>query len=282
VLPPPPHRSRYLPPGQPSDAQLIAQVRAGATAAYETLYSRHVIAACALARHLSAPGAEADDLVSEAFARVLGILRRGQGPDAAFRPYLLSTLRRVACDRTRRERVLGLSADVGERADERSGRTEPHDAALASLERSLAVRALSRLPERWRAVLWHTEIDDASPADIAPLFGLTPNGVAALAYRAREGLRQAYLQECLAEPADERCRPAAGRLGAWVRGGLGKRDTAQVEAHLSECSRCRVLAAELTEVNASLTGMAESRAGPLRCFPPNVHPATVHRRSAGS
>jgi anti-sigma factor RsiW len=88
------------------------------------------------------------------------------------------------------------------------------------------------------------------------LLGLTPNGVSALAYRAREGLRQAYLQEYLAEPAEEGCRRAAGKLGAWIRGGLGKRENARVEAHLSECGQCRALAAELTGVNASLTRRA--------------------------
>jgi len=239
-------------PGQLTDNELIIQVREGVTAAYATLYTRHAIAAFALARQLARPATEADDLVSEAFARVLAILRRGQGPDAAFRPYLLTTLRRVAYDRTHHDRMLEFSADAGAQAAHRPAGTEFHDAALASLERSLAVRALSRLPERWRAVLWHTEIDDASPADIAPLFGLTPNGVAALAYRARERLRQAYLQEHLAEPVGEGCRPAAGKLGAWVRGGLGKRNTARVHAHLSTCGRCRELAAELADVNVSL------------------------------
>ena len=55
----------------------------------------------------------------------------------------------------------------------------------------MIARAFASLPERWQAVLWHTEIEGARPADVAPLLGLTANSVAALAYRAREGLRQA-------------------------------------------------------------------------------------------
>jgi DNA-directed RNA polymerase specialized sigma24 family protein len=43
------------------------------------------------------------------------------------------------------------------------------------------------LPERWQAVLWHTEIEGSRPAEVASLLGLTANGVAALGYRAREG-----------------------------------------------------------------------------------------------
>jgi hypothetical protein len=66
-------------------------------------------------------------------------------------------------------------------------------------DRSLASRAFARLPERWQEALWHTEIEGLSPADAAPLMGLSPNGMSALAYRARGGLREAYLQVHLAQ-----------------------------------------------------------------------------------
>ena len=103
-------------------------------------------------------------------------------------------------------------------------------------------------------MLWHTEIEGQSPAEVAPILGLTANGVSALAYRAREGLRQAYLQVHLAETTDRHCRTAAERLGAWTRGGLAKREKAQVEAHLDDCDRCRALAAELADVNGAMRG----------------------------
>ena len=59
-------------------------------------------------------------------------------------------------------------------------------------EDAFATAALAALPQRWQRVLWHTEVEGLSAAEIAPLLGLAPNAVAALAYRAREGLRQAY------------------------------------------------------------------------------------------
>jgi transcriptional regulator len=102
-------------------------------------------------------------------------------------------------------------------------------------------------------VLWHTEIAGLSPAAVAPILGLTPNGVSALAYRAREGLRQAYLQVYLAETIKQRCRATTDRLGAWTRDGLSKREKAQVEAHLNECVDCLALAAELAELNSTFT-----------------------------
>ncbi|WP_344430369.1 sigma-70 family RNA polymerase sigma factor, partial [Amycolatopsis minnesotensis] len=244
------------PTGQ-SDAELIASVRAGAIAAYGTLYERHVTAAYNLARQLSRSTAEADDLVSDAFAKVLDTLRAGKGPDSAFRAYLLTALRHTAYDKTRKDRKIDLNEDMSDLS--RTGGTAGEaltvpfsDTAVAGLERTMAAKAFARLPERWQAVLWHTEIERQSPAEVAPLLGLTANGVSALAYRAREGLRQAYLQVHLAETSAERCRATADRLGAWTRDGLSKRERAQVETHLDECDRCRALAAELADVNGAL------------------------------
>ncbi|MFD0803952.1 zf-HC2 domain-containing protein, partial [Streptomonospora algeriensis] len=129
------------------------------------------------------------------------------------------------------------------------------DPAVAGLERSLIARAYLSLPERWQAVLWYTEIEGHKPADAAPELGMNPNSVAALAYRAREGLRQAYLQMHLAGRAAETCRPTVGRLGAYVRGGLAKRETTSVARHLDGCGNCREVCAELVDVNVGLRGV---------------------------
>ncbi|MCE6999371.1 sigma-70 family RNA polymerase sigma factor [Saccharothrix sp. S26] len=238
----------------PSDAELIDSVRGGDVDAYGQLYERHVTAAYNLARQLARSSAEADDLVSDAFAKVLDALRAGRGPDSAFRAYLLTALRHTAYDKTRRDRKVELSDDVAEAAPEATS-VPFSDTAVAGLERSMAAKAFARLPERWQTVLWHTEIEGQTPAEVAPLLGLTANGVSALAYRAREGLKQAYLQVHLAETQAERCRATVDRLGAWTRGGLSKRETTQVEAHLDECTRCRALAAELADVNGALRGI---------------------------
>jgi len=88
---PPP--AEPLPPG---DTDLIAASRAGDAAAYDTLYRRHVASAHSLARQLVRNRAEADDVVAETFAKILDLLHRGGGPDDAFRPYLLTAVRRSA------------------------------------------------------------------------------------------------------------------------------------------------------------------------------------------
>uniref|UniRef100_UPI000A3FDC87 sigma-70 family RNA polymerase sigma factor n=1 Tax=Nocardiopsis trehalosi TaxID=109329 RepID=UPI000A3FDC87 len=234
------------------DDALLDAVRAGDSAAYAVLYERHDAAARGLARQLVRGESEVDDVVAETFTRVLSVVRRGGGPRDGFRPYLLTALRHVAYDRTRGERRQVATDDM-----ETFDSGEPFvDPALEGLERSLIARAFLSLPERWQAVLWHTEIEGVRPAEAAPLLGMTPNSVAALAYRAREGLRQAYLQMHLAGgAAAEACRPALRLLGAYVRGGLAKRDTAVVDTHLDGCGRCREVCAELMDVNVGLRGI---------------------------
>jgi hypothetical protein len=129
------------------------------------------------------------------------------------------------------------------------------DPTVTGFESVAAAQAFAALPERWQAVLWHTEVEGEKPAQVAPLLGLTPNGVSALAYRAREGLRQAYLQQHLADVANDRCRWATERLGAYVRGGLTKRENTNMREHLDECPRCTAVYLELVEVNSSLPAL---------------------------
>lgn len=240
-----------LEPEVESDPYLISLVRGGDTDAFGKLYERHVGAAQRLARVLARDPSDADDLVAETFVRVLAALRGGRGPDTAFRAYLLTALRHTLYDRGRRERRIEYTDDLTPYERPIPG----EDPLLAKLETSYAARAFNRLPERWRAVLWHTEVEGESPAQVAPLLGLTPNGVAALAYRARERLRQMYLQEHIVATGSPRCHWTGEHLGGYVRATLARRDRSKVEDHLAECAACRVLHRELTEENSGLRGV---------------------------
>ena len=266
------------------DAELIARVRDGDTGAYAVLYERHVTAGRGLARQLLRGDAEVDDAVAEAFTRVLSVIQRGGGPTDAFRPYLLTAVRNAAHDRGRGDKRQVVTEDM-----ESVAPGQPFvDPALEGLERSLIARAFLSLPERWQAVLWHTEIEGARPAEVGPLLGMKANGVAALAYRAREGLRQAYLQMHLAGgAAPQACRPTIDLLGAYVRGGLAKRETGRVDAHLDGCGHCREVFAELVDVNVGLRGIVlpifagAGAAGYLAAGPGAVTGAGWNRLSRG-
>jgi len=234
----------------PSDAVLIDAVRRGDMAAFRVLYERHVVVARRVAVSLAASGAERDDLVAEAFTQILRMLRSGRGPDEEFRAYLLRTMRNAMINWRRRDVAVSLWADVPDAP------VAAYDDPIGThLHATVAAEAFASLPERWRMVLWRTEIDGESPAQIAPQLGMTANGVAALAYRAREGLRQAYLDQHL--PTVEtggrgNCRTVVELLPGWVRHGLTTRRMRRVATHLDHCPRCRGLATDLSRLNHEL------------------------------
>src|SRR5690349_9548755 len=230
---------------------------AGIGRSYGELYVEYAPAARGLALSMVPPDV-ADDIVAEAFARVLAAIRAGGGPDHAFRPYLLAAVRNLANDWIAARRRVTVIGDLDEEAGDRSAPLisgSSGDAATeaeARAEARLIVRAFSRLPERWRAVLWQLEVEGKAPAEVAPVFGLSGNGVSALAMRAREGLRQAYLQEHIGTNIPASCRTYAENLGAGTRGRLSPRRQAAMQDHLGHCPACQDLFTELSELNRKL------------------------------
>jgi hypothetical protein len=98
-------------------------------------------------------------------------------------------------------------------------------------------------------------VEGQKPADSAPQLGMSANSVSALAFRAREGLRQAFLTMHLSDISETECRWVNEHLGAYVRQGLSKRDTTKVQTHLEGCRRCTAMYLELTEVNSNLSAI---------------------------
>ena len=219
-----------------SDADLLDAIRNGDPEPYGVLQERHAPAALALARWLLPDPVEAEAAVTRTFATVLQLIRRGRGPESAFRPYLLTALRLT----------IAGEADGADPA-------RPYvDPALAGIERSLMARTFFAMPERWRLVLWHTEVEGAAPEDVAPLLGLQPEGVTALAGRARDGLRRAYLQAHMPEARVAACRRALGAMGGHLRGTLPPKECRWVTEHLRRCAACKIVRTELSDVDRAL------------------------------
>lgn len=237
--------------GTPTDdSQLINAVRSGDISAFAQLYQRYVKVAYTAARQLARSSVEADDLVADTFHALLVVLLSRRGPDSAFRAYLLTALRHRFADLRRKDSKIDPVADVTSVLDSVPVSASRQDFAT-TVEHALVTAAFRRLPEHWRLVLWYRDIEARSPAEIATLLGLTANGVSALTYRAREGLRQAYLQEHVAPAHAEQCKPTIDMLGAWTRHGLRRRAALQVEEHLATCGPCRSLAIELADISST-------------------------------
>ncbi|KUN10183.1 RNA polymerase subunit sigma-24 [Streptomyces yokosukanensis] len=260
MLPPPRERPS-------DDGALIERMRGGDDSAYEELYRRHADAVRRYARTCCRDGHTADDLTAEVFARMLQAVRGGSGPQHAVRAYLLTSVRRVAAHWTRSARREQLVDDFATFAQQAARGAEVSDddtvdlgadvRALHEAEQSMAMRAFRSLPERWQAVLWHTEVEDESPSDVAVLFGLDANGTRVLASRAREGLKQAYLQAHVSASlvGDEECARYADQLGTYARRKLRIRAERGLRKHLEECAKCRLAAAQIEEVAGGIPGV---------------------------
>lgn len=230
------------------ESHLLARARAGDTHALSQLYAAHRESS----RHLAAilvGDDDADDLLEEAFVRVVARLRKGEGPRDNFRAYVASAIRNLHRDQRRRRWREEPSSDqpwlLEDPVEERADPPEEYDDARAAA-------ALATLPAAWRQVVRLVEVDRCSIHDTADRLGLKPAAVSSLAYRAREGLRVAYLDQFVTDvPAcNPECSRARPRLSRYVRGSLGPTSTCQVADHVSACAACASIVRDLQRVNS--------------------------------
>ena len=232
-----------------ADAELVSRARSGQDAPYAELFRRHQPAAIALARTLT-DRAAADDVVAEAFEKLLMRIRAGGGPQSAFRPYLLQTVRTVSVDAARRTRHLVVADDPEAVADPDA---EPDDSLFDRVyEKTTLARAFGALPDRWQTFLWLSFVEGADRGEIATILGINVGGVSALGYRAREGLRRAYLDAHLVSAPTRGCSEIWPMLSGAVRGGLTPIQRKRVDEHVGLCEYCRGALAELDSVNHEL------------------------------
>ena len=240
-------------PTVPSDAELISAVplSAGDNDAYGALFERHRDAARRMALQVRCRGRTRTTSSPRPSSRSSTSPGPELDQDMAFRAYLLTAIRRLHIDRIRAERRVQPTDDL----EKYDGGVEFDDTAVAAFE--AGSRARVRVPARAVA---------AGP--VAPRRRRSQ----ARRHRSHAGHDG---QRCLrarvpgprgsapvvppgfhlSDTAEEQCRWTTEHLGAYVRQGLGKRDTARVRDHLDECARCTAVYLELVEVNSGLRGL---------------------------
>ncbi|MFJ1762729.1 sigma-70 family RNA polymerase sigma factor [Amycolatopsis sp. NPDC088138] len=241
------------PAASESDEQaLLHRLRNGEDAAFGELFELHAAAVRRLAQSLASDRSEAEDITAETFFRVLQALRRGAGPRDYVRAYLLTVARRVSWE------WHGARRDVPVSDDELTFRAGAGaDTHARTAEHTLITTAFTSLPERWRTVLWQTEVEGEQPAMVATHFGLSANATAALARRARQGLRAAYLQAHLSvNRGPDSCRAVVEKLGGFTAGSVTGAEAERIKAHLHGCPSCRATQDELRDVCSSLRAHA--------------------------
>ena len=234
-----------------TDAELVRRATVGEAGAFDELYRRHAQTAWRVAMAVTSNRDDASDAVAEAFTKVLASLPTGRLAEGApFRPYLIAATRNAAIDVLRRNGRLEPRREV-EFIDLTSG-SGPSEQLVASEDYGMVAEAFRGLPERWRSVLWLTEVEGLATGEAGAALGVTANHAAQIAFRARNRLRERYLQAHVRNHARPECVFTVERLGAYVGGGLAPRDIAKVDQHLAGCEDCRQRRAEIEDLGPGL------------------------------
>lgn len=126
----------------------------------------------AYARKLVGNEAEADDLVQEAYAKVLGVpdWRRLEAPDR----FVMTVIRNLAFERFRRAKVVRIrQIGVLEMDSLPDPAPDAYAVTSARQELDLVLAALDRLPEQCRKVLTLRKMHGLSPGQIAVRLNLS-------------------------------------------------------------------------------------------------------------
>ena len=184
-----------------------------------------------MAGSLLGNAADVDDVVSEVFAAAFRAIRRGKGPADDFGPYVLRSVRRE-CARSwrRRARRRESPSDDVDVVDD-----EQHDLE----ERAVLQQAFNALPAHLRQVLWMTEVERLSHAEVAERTTSTSQAVAAMAMRARNALAEQYLAAHVAPSTPPECARVRRTLARTVRGTASRRQQRRVADHLAGLPRVR-------------------------------------------
>ena len=256
-------KDRSLLAGDFDEPALLDAVRGGSVAAYALLYQHHRSHAVRYARRVAADneGVEVDDVVETAFTRAFAALRNGKGPTDTLRYYLFVAIRNeiwAARSKVMRERRTADRFAV----DEPIRTSAPPEPSVGSgpdglsLGGGLVAGAFARLPDRWRNLLWMTEVEGFDAAEVGAVMGISPNAASALAFRARGGLRREYVQLYRETEMPPGCHTIAARLTEFIKA----RDTStgfdDVHAHLDGCASCRDVVRGVDVLAAGLRSLA--------------------------
>lgn len=177
----------------PSDAEIVAEVRAGRIDRFEELVRRHQPRVFATARRHARLEREVEDIVQEIFVKAYHKLDSWRG-EAPFEHWLMRLAVRTCYDHLRRhqrnreeasggEQELDLVASASGTGPEQTSLTDPAAA------KALVDAVLERLPPAHRLVLVLMELEERSVREIADLTGWSVPLVKVRAFRARAAFR---------------------------------------------------------------------------------------------
>lgn len=223
-----------------SDERLIALVRRGQHAAFETLVSRYQSRLLAFCRHMLGSKEDAEDVLQEVFAAAFNAILADER-EIHVRPWLYRIARNRSLNHLRRASAIGVDsmdvhfAEGGISTGEKVERREAFRQLIADVQ---------QLPETQRTALLLREIDALSYEQIAEAMETTIPSVKSLLVRARISLAEA------AEARKLSCAEVRQQLGEAAEG-LAKLE-APARRHMRSCERCRAFRKQLKANNVAL------------------------------
>jgi RNA polymerase sigma-70 factor (ECF subfamily) len=167
-----------------TDKEIVTRVGSGDEAAFALLYGRYARPLKHYAFRLVADEQEAEDLVHEAFLRLMGVAKTGLFDPArgTLQAFFYSIVHNLCLDRLRQPKV--------ERplSGEEIARESKGEFARARVRR--AVRVLKRLPRHYRVALLLRVRDGFSYAEIASKLNASEAQVKTWIFRGREAIRR--------------------------------------------------------------------------------------------
>ena len=175
------------PPQDITEAELLDRARRNCPAAVSALWGRHYRSLCRSAARVTSRF-DPEDLAAEAFVNLLDALRAGRGPATAAGPYLRATVQHLSIRWAKRTEVTFADPELDLLPDPADRFTAIDEAD----DRAAAAAAFHSLSERWRQVLWLTDLEGLSTIEAGRILSLSSNAVSQLRWRAVKGLRKAH------------------------------------------------------------------------------------------
>jgi RNA polymerase sigma factor (sigma-70 family) len=226
-----------------SDERLIALIRRGQHAAFETLFSRYQSRLLAFCRHMLGSKEDAEDVLQEVFVAAFNAILADER-EINVRPWLYRIARNRSLNHLRRASAIGVDsmdthfAEGGISTAEKVMRRESFRQLIGDVQ---------QLPETQRTALLLREIDALSYDQISDAMETTVPAVKSLLVRARISLAEA------AEARRLTCDEARLEMGE-VAEGLVKTSPA-VRRHVRDCERCRAFRKQLKDNNVALAAI---------------------------
>jgi RNA polymerase sigma factor (sigma-70 family) len=226
-----------------SDERLIAMVRRGQHAAFETLFSRYHARLLAFCRHMLGSKEDAEDVLQEVFTAAFNAILADER-EINVRPWLYRIARNRSLNHLRKASAIGVDsmdihfAEGGISTGEKVMRRESFRHLIEDVQ---------QLPESQRTALLLREIDALSYDQIAEAMETTIPSVKSLLVRARISLAEA------AEARQLSCDEVRQQLGQAAEGLI--KITAPARRHVRSCERCRGFRKQLKSNNATLAAV---------------------------